>query len=629
MPALKDFFAELKARKVRRTLAIYMSSALTAIGIVRLFTDVYKLPAWLFPLVVTLLTCGLVSAFLFAWYHGKEGWQSFGRKELLLHALVGIVAVYLSVRVASSPPTALQERFGKSIAVLPFTNLSGSKEDEYFSDGIMEDVLTQLSKISDLRVISRTSVMKYKKRDTLNIRAIGKELNVAAILEGSVQRYGNRVRITGQLINAVSDEHIWSESYDRAMDDVFAIQTEVAERIAAELKAHLSPQEAERIEKRPTTSLEAYAFYLRGRDYYNRYTKEDNERAIEMFKRAIALDSNYALAYAGLADAYSQRVQRFNFPETWADSSIALSERALELDADIAEPYKALGLAYSQRGWYRKAIREYEHALRRNPNFASVVYNLALVFFGIGRHDEAIPLLHKAIRLTPGRASYYLSLSEPFIALEEDSLAEYYLHRCLQLDPHDANAYANLIQLRFLTGRFAEARALAESACVQHPDAIYLLAMAGEAELFGGDYARAYRYFERWQQIVGKEKGPLTQMGYILLQQGQTAQARAMVVSAEKAAHSVLEIREDNAVAYDLARALALQGKVEEALSALTLAFERGWNFFRWTSRDRLLKALHGTAQFDQLLARMRTAIHTMRARRSALNLQDPMEALP
>ncbi|MEK9138819.1 MAG: hypothetical protein AAB393_16995, partial [Bacteroidota bacterium] len=234
------FLQELKVRNIRKTMAIYLSSALTTIGVVKLFAEVYDLPTAIFNVVVVFLTCGAASAFAVAWYHGGEGPQKPKKKEFAIHTLVLIAAVFLSFRVAGSQRTISRVPDNRTIAVLPFKNLSDNKEDEYFSDGIMEDILTQLSKISDLRVISRTSVMKFKDSQK-TIREIGSELGVAAILEGSVRRDGMRVQIAGRLINSTTDEQIWGETYQREIKDIFAIQSEVARKIAAELKAQLSP----------------------------------------------------------------------------------------------------------------------------------------------------------------------------------------------------------------------------------------------------------------------------------------------------------------------------------------------------------------------------------------------------
>jgi non-specific serine/threonine protein kinase len=221
----------------------------------------------------------------------------------------------------------------KSIAVLPFTNLSGSKEDEYFSDGITEDIIIQLTKIADLRVISRTSVMQYKSAYK-NVRDIGKELDIATVLEGRVRRAGNQVRVAAQLIDANNEELLWAETYDKEMTEIFAIQTDIAQQIAIALKAKLSSPEKEQIKKKPTGSITAYDYYLKGREYYYRHNKEGYEMAGSYFAKALEIDSTYALAYAGMADACAQKAL--------LDSAITLSRRAISIDSSLPEAYKAL-----------------------------------------------------------------------------------------------------------------------------------------------------------------------------------------------------------------------------------------------------------------------------------------------
>ena len=201
-------------------------------------------------------------------------------------ALVAFLALWLSG--VFGPPVPDE----KSIAVLPFDNLSGDPQDEYFSDGLTEDIITQLSKIGSLTVISRSSVMRYKNQDR-DLRTIGEELGVTTLLEGSVRRAGDRLRITAQLIEAVTDRHLWAESYDREMKDIFEIQSDVAQQIASALEVQMAPEEKERIEQKPTENLTAYDYYLKGREYYSRYRKQDNENAIELFQRAIELDPKF------------------------------------------------------------------------------------------------------------------------------------------------------------------------------------------------------------------------------------------------------------------------------------------------------------------------------------------------
>lgn len=227
----------------------------------------------------------------------------------------------------------------RSVAVLPFLNLSSDPENEYFADGITEDVIAQLSKIRALEVISRTSVMSFKKREH-GLRDIAARLGVATLLEGSVRRTGDRVRIVAQLIDAEKDQHLWAETYDRQLTDIFAIQTDVALQIAAALKAELSPDEQTRIHKEPTNDLQAYQLYLQGRHCFIRYTQEGHRKAIEYFEQAIARDPGYALAYTGVALAYGElgEIGALRPDEAYARAKEAVA-RALELDSELGEAH--------------------------------------------------------------------------------------------------------------------------------------------------------------------------------------------------------------------------------------------------------------------------------------------------
>lgn len=238
----------------------------------------------------------------------KSRAKPFVRVALILGA-IAVLAVLLAAflwqtRARRPVPSGVQvDR--KSIAVLPFENLSPDPENAFFADGMTEDILTQLAKIRDLKVISRSSVMRYKGTQK-PIRAIAQELGVATVLEGSVRRAGNRVRIVSELIDARNDQHLWADTYDRDLKDVFAIQSEVAQQIAGALRATLSPAERQLIERSPTENLAAYDQYMKGRELYYHYRKADNESAVQAIQKALKLDPNFALPYAGLGDAYAQ-----------------------------------------------------------------------------------------------------------------------------------------------------------------------------------------------------------------------------------------------------------------------------------------------------------------------------------
>ena len=290
----------------------------------------------------------------------------------------------------------------KSIAVLPFVNLSPDPENEYFSDGITEDIITQLSKIGKFKVISRTSVMRYKRREQ-NLRKIGKELDVATILEGSVRHAGGKVRIVAQLIDVENDTHLWADSYDGDTKDIFAIQSEVAIKIAAALKAKLSPAEKARIEKKPTENFEAYNLYLKGRYFRNKRTEDGMKSAIMFFEQAIEKDPSYALAYAGLADTYLL-LFIWDFRPSKEVISVAkeAAHKALEIDGSLAEAHTSLAaiMYWGEWDWSRAEIA-FQRAIQLNPSYATTHHWYAIYLLDMGRSAEAIAEILRARKLDP------------------------------------------------------------------------------------------------------------------------------------------------------------------------------------------------------------------------------------
>jgi serine/threonine protein kinase len=306
-----------------------------------------------------------------------------------------------SPAAAAASPTVAPPAARKAIAVLPFSNLSSDKDNEYFADGIHEDVLSNLAKIRDLRVISRASVMPYKTASR-NLKQIAADLNVATVLEGSVRRAGNRVRITTQLSDTRTDEVLWSATYDREMKDVFEIQTDVSQNIVQALQAKLSPDEVTDIREVRKENVEAYDLYLRGVAEFRKARKEENDRAIDLYKQAIGKDPKYALAYAALADAYTMKVATFEEPPGWLDAAIQAAEKAIALDPRCEEAHAALGSAYLQKGWVRRAIAAYEKALQINANYADAASSLSMLYFvWSDRWDQAWLLLRRSVDTAP------------------------------------------------------------------------------------------------------------------------------------------------------------------------------------------------------------------------------------
>jgi serine/threonine-protein kinase len=309
----------------------------------------------------------------------------------------------VSIAVGAAQAMVQEASAPKSVAVLPFENMSTDPENEYFSDGITDDIIAQLSKISALKVISRTSSMRYKKTSK-TIIAIAEELGVGAILEGSVRRAGTRVRIVAHLINPRTEQLLWGETFDRQLADVFEVQSEVAERISGALSVALSPEEKQRVERKPTGNADAYNLYLLGRHHANKWSEAGVQKAIDYFQLAIAKDPRYALAYAGLADAYellSIGLGSKPAVECLAQAK-AMAVKALGLDDTLAEAHTSLAYAswLGELDW-SGAEREFGRAIELNSNYVMAREWYAEYLAALGRHDEALAEIKRAQQLDP------------------------------------------------------------------------------------------------------------------------------------------------------------------------------------------------------------------------------------
>ena len=365
----------------------------------------------------------------------------------------------------------------ESLAVLPLANLSGDPEQEYFADGMTEELITNLGKISALRVISRTSVMRYKGTKK-PLPEIARELNMDAIVEGTVQRSGNRVRISAQLIQARPERHLWAESYERDLRDVLALQSEVARAIADEIRLKVTPQEQTRLATVRPVNPEAHDAYLRGRYFWNKRTEDGLKKAIAYFQEALEKDPGYAAAWAGVADAYCM-LANFDFlpPKEGFPKAIEAATRALELDETLAEGHVSLG--YVRQNYecdWPGAEKEYKRAIELNPNYATAHQWYSEHLAVVGRHDEAIAEIKRAQRLDP------LSLVISTMAGIQLHWARRYgqafeqLRKALEMDPNFGLAHCWL-------GRTYEQRGQWESAIAEHQKA--------RAAFGGGGYAVA------------------------------------------------------------------------------------------------------------------------------------------
>jgi serine/threonine-protein kinase len=338
--------------------------------------------------------------------------------------------------------TGTYERAGaderRSIAVLPLVNLSPNPDDAYFADGVHEEIISQLGKIASLKVISPRSVMEYRERNE-NLRTIADELGVTHVLEGSVRRAGDRVRITTQLIAAEDDEHLWAENYERELRDIFAIQADVARQVAAAMRATLTPDEANRIDARPTEDLRAYEFYLRGLDYFRslRYTAEKARSAERMFTQAVDLDQDFALAHAWLSATHSRTYSfRHDYSAERLQKARDAADRAIELDRGLPEAHYALAYYYYRgKHAFVEALDEITVAELGRPGDADIVALKAYIFRRMGRWQETVELLERAAALDPRNAQILANLAHTYLDLRLYDEAERQYRLALTVEP--------------------------------------------------------------------------------------------------------------------------------------------------------------------------------------------------
>ena len=338
------------------------------------------------------------------------------------------------------------ESSGNRVAVLPFANMSPDPADEYFADGMTEELIDRLAQVKSLKVIARTSVMKYKGSQKGALE-VGKELGIGALIEGSVRKAGNRVRVTVQLINAGTEEHLWSSHYDKNLDDIFAVQSEIAEKVAGELKVQLLDSEKKTLEKKPTRDITAYTFYLKGRYLWNERNKESLEKAIKYFEEAIRMDSRFALAYAGLADSYIVLMDHGHLPrsEVFPKAKEA-AKKALELDETLAEAHTSLATILGREWDWRGAEEEYAKALGINPNYATAHHWYSIHLLDTGRVDEAIRELKIAEELDPLSPMIHAYAGNVYLCARKYDIALAEFDKALELDPNFVSAHRNRIE---------------------------------------------------------------------------------------------------------------------------------------------------------------------------------------
>ena len=443
---MSGFFEEVKRRKVYRVAAAYVIAGGGIIQLASAAFPAWELPNWALRFVIVLLLLGFPIALMLAWAYDITaqgvratptiaGPQTHRSRNVIMLVATGVIisaaaGFFLLPRVSA-------HKIDKSIAVLPFENLSDEKGNAYFADGIQDDVLTNLSKIGDLKVISRTSVMSYRGKAS-NVREIGKALGVSTILEGSVRRIGNRVRVNVQLINASNDDHMWAEDYDRDLTDVFAIQTDLAQKIARELQAKLSPMEKAQIERKPTENGQAYLAFLQAHDLFTRPDKfrADTEKAEQLFEQATRLDPDFAEAFAGLAWVHDWMYHDFDPTPARKEKARAAAEQAIRLQPNLPEARLALGFYhyYCERN-YQAALDEFAIARQSLPNSAEVYMAIGAIERRQGKWEESTANLERAASLSPKDAWVLENLADNYYANKNFEAADKIFDRAIEAAP--------------------------------------------------------------------------------------------------------------------------------------------------------------------------------------------------
>jgi TolB-like protein/lipoprotein NlpI len=507
----------------------------------------------------------------------KPANKKFGIATLVIVLL--LVAGYFLYQ--KTGPAGGNDNSSRSIAVMPFENMSG-EADAYFTKGVTEDILTQISKIGGLRVLSRFTLKDYDAKGK-SIQEIGKELGVDYLLTGSIRREGDNLRIACQLVQVNPEKETWAENFDKRMDDVFAIQHDVAMQVAKYLKTTLSPEQKNNIAQIPTENITAYNYYLKGREEYSKLEPAAMKVAIGYFKEALALDPDFALALAGLADAYTQGSKLFSFlPVSYLDSALVLSEKAVALNPHAAETWKALGLAQTKKGLYDEAIEKFEKAIELNPSYESALGNLGILLaLREGNSEEWIRLNEQIIRINPLKANSYLTLGAIYMSLEMSAEAEPYFEKGLALNPRNILGQYNAAFHYATVNKPEKARQHIKALAAIDPEDAYTNEMAADIAL-NIEPALAREYLLKAVQAKGfdperNNSVPLG-IGYFLWQEGKIDSAKMWLDPILE--YHVRQVEENNSERMHMimiASNYAVRGKKKEALKWIRKAVDKGY----------------------------------------------------
>lgn len=627
---IRRFLAELKGRGVYRVAALYAAGSWALLQIADVFFPLLGFPDWAITSVLASAALGFPIALMLAWLFDitPQGIvetdaviTNYGRLRLsparlieltMLLALICLVGFLYVDRLRGERELESHADNGRpSIAVMPFVNISDSPEMEYFGDGMAEEILNLLAKLDELNVAARTSSFYFKNRD-VDIQQIATHLGVRHVLEGSIRRQGNRIRVTAQLIDASQGFHVWSEAYDRNLDDAFSIQDEVAQKVVQHLKVLLSANSQEILDRQIVVDPVAYDFYLRALDYLRRsYSEESVGQSIQLFEKALQLDEHYGAALAGLCRAHLANYAQGFDPEDFEKAEVACLT-ALDKDKQASAVYVALGDLYRHSGDYALALQEYQQALEINPAAASAYRGLAKTYqddnklqlaeemaqmaidrqpddwrgysqmggflFRSGKMAEAIPYFRRITELMPDNSNVFNNLGAALYLSGDVESATVAWQRSLELEP-TAIAYSNVGSGLFYMGRFDEAAVLYQKSVELAPENFESWGNLGDAyrhsetlfELAEPFYRNAIKLAQERIKVNPVDADTMSMLGHYHANVGEREQSLQYLAKATALAP------QNFSVYYTSATALAALGDMDQAMQALERAIELGY----------------------------------------------------
>lgn len=551
----------------------------------------------------------------------KNGPKQSTSRPVIYGVMIAMV-IMATVFLYKNNMSSLNRELGRSIAVLPFENMTEQPGSDYFSDGITEDIISALSEINGLRVIARTSILQYK-GTTKTVVEIAKEVNVNTILEGSVRRIDNNVRVVAQLIDIETDDHLWANTYDRKLDDIFEVQSDIALNIANALEAELSTELTAELTSSSTQNSQAYENYLKGKEQYYTYTEEGFRKAVKYYNSALELDPNYALAYAELAGAYAQ-LYNTTKEVTFKDIGFKSVEKAVSINPELAEAYKARGVLNAYTGQGIKALEDYLKAVNLKPGYSDVIANIGYRYFAFGDLSECYNWQKKAHALNPNHRFNAWYHSIPLFIMNENESAIEILNNDLEKIKDSFEMRAILFYFHANNGDYKKAKSMLDELSKVRSDDKRIFELRGLYHLMQGEHEEGVRMMALASYPTEYSQLLLAQAYFKLKDKNK---GEEILKNIEKASQELVDRGSPSYHPfYKLAQVNALRGDYDIALGLLEDAIGNGFrgyahenNFISWLVNP-IFSDLRQNSRFIKLRERLEKIIQRERIEAGFLN---------